>query len=142
MFNLGRSLGAKVDSIIANGRWKWPRGRNASIIEIKAGTSRDLVPAMDRDDKVVWILTPNGSYSAKSAWQAIRFSKPEVEWSPLVWYGKHVPRWSFILWVTILGRLPTKDRLRSWGIAMDSSCVLCHGGMEDHNHLFFCLLLC
>ncbi|XP_058218012.1 uncharacterized protein LOC131329007 [Rhododendron vialii] len=53
VFNTGRSLGAKVDSIIANGRWKWPRGRNASIIEIKAGTASDLVPAMDRDDKVV-----------------------------------------------------------------------------------------
>lgn len=38
---------------------------------------------------------------------------------------------------TILGRLPTKDKLRSWGIAADSNCVLCHGGLEGHNHLFF-----
>lgn len=127
-------------STIANGKWKWPRGRNAAIIEIMVGTASDLVPAMDRDVRIIWTLTPNGSYSAtaKSAWQAIRFSKPEVEWSPLVWYSKHVPRWSFILWVTtILGRLPTKDRLRSWGIAVDSNCVLFHGGLEGHNHLFF-----
>lgn len=48
-----------------------------------------------------------------------------------------MPRLSFILWVALLGRLSAKDRLRSWGIAMDPNCVLCHGGVEDHKHLFF-----
>lgn len=105
--------------------------------EIVDGTARDLVPKMDREDQVVWTLNSNGKYCAKSAWLAIRTTNSEVVWCPLVWFNKHVPRWSFILWVALLGRLSTKDRLQSWGIAMDSNCVLCHGGVEDHNHLFF-----
>lgn len=137
MFNLGRSLGAKVDSIINDGRWRWPRSRNATVKEIVDGTARDLVPKMDREDQVVWTLNSNGKYCAKSAWLAIRTTNSEVVWCPLVWFNKHVLRWSFILWVALLGRLSTKDRLQSWGIAMDSNCVLCHGGVEDHNHLFF-----
>lgn len=55
MFNLGRSLGAKLDSIIDNGRWRWPRSRNATIIEIVDSTTRDLIPMMDREDHVFGI---------------------------------------------------------------------------------------
>lgn len=54
MFNLGRSLGAKLDSI-DNGRWRWPRSRNATIIEIVDSTTRDLIPMMDREDHVFGI---------------------------------------------------------------------------------------
>lgn len=39
VFNLGRSLGAKISSIIENGRWKWPRGRSTVIAEIIANTT-------------------------------------------------------------------------------------------------------
>lgn len=39
--------------------------------------------------------------------------------------------------MAILGRLSTKDRLQSWGIQVDTSCVLCSGGIENHDHLFF-----
>ncbi|KAI8570416.1 hypothetical protein RHMOL_Rhmol01G0032200 [Rhododendron molle] len=45
--------------------------------------------------------------------------------------------WSFILWLAILGRLFTKDRLHKWGIINDSFCVLCYGGVKSHSHLFF-----
>lgn len=55
----------------------------------------------------------------------------------MVWYRWHVPIWSFILWLAVLGRLNTKDRLRAWGLLSDSSCVLCYGGSESHSHLFF-----
>lgn len=85
VFTLGRSLGAKVDSIIANGRWKWPRGRNASIIEIKAGTARDLVPAMDRDDKVVWIITPMDLIVLSQHGKPSDF--PNLKWNDLLWSG-------------------------------------------------------
>ncbi|KAI8569247.1 hypothetical protein RHMOL_Rhmol02G0263700 [Rhododendron molle] len=67
----------------------------------------------------------------------IRSKAPDVGWWPMVWYKKHVPRWSFILWLAILGRLSTKDRLHKWGIINDSFCVLCCGGVESPSHMFF-----
>ncbi|KAL4386944.1 hypothetical protein GQ457_09G010620 [Hibiscus cannabinus] len=33
--------------------------------------------------------------------------------------------------------LPTKDRLLAHGIALDETCVMCGGGIETYNHLFF-----
>ncbi|KAI8528313.1 hypothetical protein RHMOL_Rhmol12G0140600 [Rhododendron molle] len=97
----------------------------------------DLVPHEDQEDSVIWTLSTAGTYFTKSAWEALRSKAPDVGWWPMVWYKKHVPRWSFILWLAILGRLSTKDRLHKWGIINDSFCVLCCGGVESHSHLFF-----
>lgn len=36
-----------------------------------------------------------------------------------------------------LSRLPTHDRLRSWGLDVPTSCVLCTGNSESHWHMFF-----
>ena len=40
-------------------------------------------------------------------------------------------------WMAVRNRLPTKDRLREWGILMDSRCVLCQSTEETRDHLFF-----
>lgn len=37
----------------------------------------------------------------------------------------------------MLGRLPTRDRLLSWGLSVPTNCVLCTNGIESHHHLFF-----
>ena len=37
----------------------------------------------------------------------------------------------------MLARLPTRDRILSWGLQVPDSCVLCADGLESHNHLFF-----
>ena len=36
-----------------------------------------------------------------------------------------------------LARLPTRDRLASWGMNVPTQCVLCLFGTESHSHLFF-----
>lgn len=40
-------------------------------------------------------------------------------------------------WMTILGRLSTKDRLALWGITIEDVCVLCGMAQESHSHMFF-----
>lgn len=37
----------------------------------------------------------------------------------------------------LLRRLPTKDRLRRWGLNVPAECVLCSSALETHHHLFF-----
>ncbi|KAG2323467.1 hypothetical protein Bca52824_016680 [Brassica carinata] len=39
--------------------------------------------------------------------------------------------------MAVLDRLPTKDRLASWGLNVPTQCVLCLSRAESHNHLFF-----
>ncbi|KAF3606625.1 hypothetical protein DY000_02045094 [Brassica cretica] len=40
-------------------------------------------------------------------------------------------------WLALLRRLPTKDRLRRWGLNVTDQCVLCSTSVETHHHLFF-----
>ena len=39
--------------------------------------------------------------------------------------------------MTILNRLPTKDRLIAWGIKINGICYLCQSANESKDHLFF-----
>lgn len=80
VYILGRSLEAKVSSIISNGCWRWPGARNAITEEIIRHSPMDLIPHVDCEDKVVWSLTPNGEYSSKSAWAGLRAPGVEVDW--------------------------------------------------------------
>ncbi|KAI8564441.1 hypothetical protein RHMOL_Rhmol03G0181800 [Rhododendron molle] len=102
-FNMGRSLTAKVSSIINNGEWHWPRRRNPVIAEIIHNTDASLIPAEANEDRVIWTLSSSESFTSKSAWSAIRTKAPEAPWHAIVWHKGLVPRWAFILWVAILG---------------------------------------
>lgn len=77
------------------------------------------------------------NFSSKSTWDFLRNSSPLVPWAKVVWFKEEIPRCSFITWLAMLTRLPTKDRLRRWGLAVPADCVLCAQGQETHNHLFF-----
>lgn len=52
-----------------------------------------------------------------------------------IWQPICTPRHSFMVWLAMLGRLPTKDRLHLGDI--DLMCVLCRASNETHGHLFF-----
>ncbi|XP_058180014.1 uncharacterized protein LOC131298547 [Rhododendron vialii] len=135
--NRGLALRAKVSSIVGQGGRNWPRQRNRAVLNIIRNTPDTFLPTVSECDKVAWTLTADGSFSVKSAWEACRHRSPIQPWHPLVWFSQGVPRWSFIEWLAILGRLSTRDRLVSWGVTASSQCVLCLNGMESHNHLFF-----
>ncbi|KAI8544609.1 hypothetical protein RHMOL_Rhmol08G0310000 [Rhododendron molle] len=137
VFNLGRSLDARVSSIIADGCWRWPRARNAIVQKIIRHTPDNLVPHPDREDTVLWNLTVTGEYTSKSAWGALRVPGEEVRWHYLVWFKHYIPRWAMIQWIAFHGKLLTRDRLFSWGIIADKCCVLCGGSEESHDHIFF-----
>lgn len=81
----GRSLNARVSSIIQDGEWRWPRGRSDLVGEFIASTPHDLVPHIERNNKVTWTLNANGCYSTRSAWSALRSCAPEVGWFHMVW---------------------------------------------------------
>ncbi|XP_013633133.1 PREDICTED: uncharacterized protein LOC106338781 [Brassica oleracea var. oleracea] len=63
----------------------------------------------------------------------------EYEWTieGAIWNSGGVPRHSFHAWLVTLNRLPTRDRLLSWGLAVPATCLLCNQGDESRDHLFF-----
>jgi hypothetical protein len=73
-------------------------------------------------------FTPN-------AYASLRHHGSAVHWDTIVWEQWALPRHSFTLWMAILGKLRTKDRLRF--IRIDTLCVFCRQAEENHEHLFF-----
>jgi len=80
----------------------------------------------------------DGNFSAK-AYNYFRLSGPQVNWARVVWEQWSMPRHNFILWLAVLGKLRTKDRLRFFQI--DTSCVLCGQMEESHIAIYFLLVL-
>ncbi|KAG7590570.1 Reverse transcriptase zinc-binding domain [Arabidopsis suecica] len=78
-----------------------------------------------------------GLFSSKDTWEQLRSTSALIPWCKTVWFKEAVPRYSFIMWLAIQGRLPTRDRLRGWGLDVSADCVLCSGSIETHRHLFF-----
>ncbi|XP_060178348.1 uncharacterized protein LOC132608330 [Lycium barbarum] len=47
------------------------------------------------------------------------------------------PRWVFVLYLIIQGKLYTRDRLLKWGMINDQTCPICEATEESIQHLFF-----
>ncbi|GJX28468.1 RNA-directed DNA polymerase, eukaryota, reverse transcriptase zinc-binding domain protein [Tanacetum coccineum] len=77
------------------------------------------------------------NFSVKQAYYDIRNNEEQVRWSKLVWFSQNIPKHAFILWLTILGRLTTQDKVKSWGSYDLMVCPLCCNGMDLLEHLFF-----
>lgn len=63
VFNMGRSLNAKVAYVIHRGGWRWPSRRNAISKEIIAHTPSQFVPNENQQDPMIWALTSTGNFT-------------------------------------------------------------------------------
>ncbi|XP_039009389.1 uncharacterized protein LOC120137799 [Hibiscus syriacus] len=77
-----------------------------------------------------------GAKTTRAIWDEIRVKRDKVTWHNLIWFPLHIPKHSMIAWMTILDRLPTKNRLQQMGIITDGWCVLCNEDRETRDHLF------
>lgn len=132
---------ANVCEAAANGHWLLPHARSdeAETLQIVLST---MTPPSDENGRDVY-LWRNGEdhyvrkFSTKATWIRLREPSPLVPWSRLVWFKEEISRCSFVTWMVALARLPTRDRLASWGMNVPTQCVLCLSGTESHSHLFF-----
>jgi hypothetical protein len=70
-----------------------------------------------------------------NAYDFFRHKADPVHWANVVWEQWSLPRHSFSLWLAMLGKLRTRDRLQF--LSSDSICPLCQNADESHVHLFF-----
>lgn len=64
--------------------------------------------------------------------------KTDVLWARVVWEQWSLLRYAFVLWLVVLGKLKTKDRLSF--LQLDPICVLCSQVPESHLCFFFLLM--
>ncbi|XP_073263899.1 uncharacterized protein [Populus alba] len=70
-----------------------------------------------------------------NAYDFLRLKSDPVHWANVVWEQWSLPRHSFSLWLAMLGKLQTRDRLQF--LSPDPICPLCQSADESHAHLFF-----
>jgi hypothetical protein len=70
-----------------------------------------------------------------NAYDFFRYKAAPVQWANVVWEQWSLPRHSFSLWLAMLGKLRTRDRLQF--LSPDPICPLCLSADESHGHLFF-----
>ncbi|XP_013601463.1 PREDICTED: uncharacterized protein LOC106308905 [Brassica oleracea var. oleracea] len=69
-------------------------------------------------------------------WEALRPRAQVKDWARSVWFRGAIPRQAFIMWLANLNRLPTKVRLASWGLNIQTVCCFCNTHDETRDHLF------
>ncbi|KAL0294292.1 UNVERIFIED_CONTAM: hypothetical protein Sradi_6894300 [Sesamum radiatum] len=115
----GLAVDSRLMTVIHQGQWCWPSASDFDIQQIMS----DL-PAIypQQPDKVLW---KPGTFSTQSLLQFLEPSSPRVLWSQLLGGKFVIPRHEFILWLAILERLSTMDRI--WASTLGQQCVLCGG---------------
>ncbi|GKA66743.1 putative RNA-directed DNA polymerase, partial [Tanacetum coccineum] len=138
IFRAGFDLSTKVNELIVNGSWAWPQEWY-----LKYPMLCLIVPSIISSscDKLEWRTSAGlvKPFTVSNVWECIRTHYDAVTWHDVVWFPNCVPRYSFLLWLVIHGRLKTQDLLRHWdvNVALVASCPLCEGQSDSHSHLFF-----
>ncbi|KAG2302208.1 hypothetical protein Bca52824_030859 [Brassica carinata] len=134
-------ISASVSEAVRDGHWNLPPARSENVVTLQIVLSTMPVPSpSDANDSYLWRSQSGGfgsTFSSSVTWNLLRQRSPIVEWHEVVWFREEIPRCSFITWLTVLQRLPTRDRLISWGLTVPDTCVLCFSHVESHQHLFF-----
>ncbi|CAH1435589.1 unnamed protein product [Lactuca virosa] len=128
---------SKVSDVMVNDFYLWPVEWVIEFPGLKDGPMF-CIDANQRD--VTGWRDKNGvckQFSCKQVWRDINNFGDKVPWYDIVWYGNCIPRNSFILWLAILNRLKTQDRVKGWEISGNLLCPFCAISSDSHDHLFF-----
>ncbi|XP_060182966.1 uncharacterized protein LOC132612911 [Lycium barbarum] len=81
----------------------------------------------------------NGKFSVKKIYVALLPQCPRVPWNSITLHPNVHPRHTFIVWLALMRRLATVDRLMKFSIYVhiDPLCVFCGVATETFSHLFF-----
>lgn len=128
---------ASVASLHRNDSWQLPPARTDQELQLLAHLT--TVVLTQEEDHYEWNLSGKTTlkYSTRAVYSHLRGVIPEVNWAKAVWSSYGIPRHSFLAWLVILNRCPTKDRLISWGLQVPPLCLLCNLLPETRDHLFY-----
>ncbi|XP_071719592.1 uncharacterized protein [Rutidosis leptorrhynchoides] len=133
--NLIKLKGTSFWDIQANDSWGWKymlELRN----KIKPHVGYDLVNGRR---KVSWIDNSGKKvpFSTQQVWADFRCNRVQVVWHHVIWFKGFDPKHAFVLWLAVLNKLGTQDRLSKWYPYNVYRCVLCENSVDSVRHLFF-----
>ncbi|KAL0284495.1 UNVERIFIED_CONTAM: hypothetical protein Sradi_7195600 [Sesamum radiatum] len=128
----GLPADAMLQEVIQQGQWSWPALTEFDIQEIVS----ELPPIYpNQTDEIKWKHN-TGMCTTAALYSLLQPTSLRVGWHHLLSGKFKIPRHGFVLWLAILERLSTMDRI--WAYQANGSCVLCGGlAVESHSHIFF-----
>jgi hypothetical protein len=98
----------------------------------------DLVQGVhfsDEEDKIVWKLTADGQYTAKSAYE-VQFRSSFCSFNPKwLWSAHAEPKHRFFTWLLVQERILKADKLQDRNWLCNPMCPLCNLAPETTQHL-------
>lgn len=90
-------------------------------------------------DQSTWRMSSGfrTSFSTSETWMILREKHNHCSWTKGVWFPMATPKFAFMVWLAMLDRLSTMDRISKWCQSVDTTCVLCKNAIETRTHLFF-----
>ncbi|WZZ82901.1 hypothetical protein YC2023_103473 [Brassica napus] len=114
-----------------------PRSEEAVSFHVDLTTVN--VPSTDATpDFFSWTLdgVKLQTFSSSKTWSIVRERQPICGWHKTVGFKGHIPKHALTMWVAVLDRLPTRNRLALWGMLTPISCCLCSSSDESRDHFF------
>ncbi|WMV50078.1 hypothetical protein MTR67_043463 [Solanum verrucosum] len=126
-----------IADFMANGQWNVDKLiQLAPQNQLHTILSTQLQLQHTSSDQAVWKFNSIGLFTVSSAWDIIREKRTKTKINSYTW-NHYIPfKCSFLLWRTIRGKLPTNERLDSFGIEQ-RDCYCCHSpGFDTIEHIF------
>lgn len=79
----------------------------------------------DQDDKLIWLLSPSGVYSAKSTYEGFFIGSTSFRPWERIWKSWAPGKCKFFMWLVAHGRCRTADRLAKKGLPHPHRCLVC-----------------
>lgn len=134
---LGIPSEATLASLYHDNRWWFPPARSETLVNIHILLTTTTLN--NSEDFYEWEVDGKRSctYSTGIVYEKLCDAGISVPWFYSIWNKGGIPRHSFLAWLFVLNRCPTKDRIIGWGLNASPTCVLCSLSAESRNHLFF-----
>lgn len=92
----------------------------------------------DQRDRLVWRWTPDGTYTAKSAYKMLQAGSVKFRGHSLIWKTWAPLRVKIFLWLAMKRKHWTADRRARHGLETHDRCLLCDQEPETIDHLLAC----
>ncbi|XP_056860076.1 uncharacterized protein LOC130508535 [Raphanus sativus] len=134
---LGIRQTATLADIYYDEAWHLPAPRSDSQLALHVFLT--TLRLSQSQDSYEWNQPGNSSPTFKTGltYNLIKPHQTPVSWSKIIWFSRGIPRQSFLAWLVILNRCPTRDRIISWGLPTSPLCLLCNAANESRDHIFF-----
>lgn len=132
-------LSASVKDATNDTCWSLPQPRSDNALALHIHLTTVHLPLQQSTpDSFHWVVQAKDckGFSSSKTWEAVRPRAEEKVWVKSVWFSGAVPRQTFNIWLANLNRIPTKVRLASWGLNIQTTCCFCSNQDESRDHLF------